>query len=84
MLKFWNMLIILTFLLVILGTFAARGGGQQRARLRGVGIGVPMFSFLAGAASSAWCCSSGGRSAAICAARTISTRSSAARPVPAQ
>jgi cytochrome c-type biogenesis protein CcmF len=51
MLKFWNMLlIILTFILVILGTFATRSGVISSVHSFAESpIGPPMFSFLAGA-----------------------------------
>ncbi len=49
MLKFWNMLlIILTFLLVILGTFATRSGVVSSVHSFAESpIGPPMFAFLA-------------------------------------
>jgi len=52
MLKFWNMLlIILTFLLVILGTFATRSGVVSSVHAFAESeIGGPMFAFLSGAA----------------------------------
>ncbi len=52
MLKFWNMLlIIVTFLLVILGTFATRSGVVSSVHAFAESeIGAPMFTFLAAAA----------------------------------
>lgn len=52
MLKFWNMLlIILTFLLVILGTFATRSGVVSSVHAFAESeIGMPMFTFLSGSA----------------------------------
>lgn len=52
MLKFWNMLlVIVTFLLVILGTFATRSGVVSSVHAFAESeIGIPMFTFLAGSA----------------------------------